>query len=88
MKKCNLMKLWAVLLLVTAMTLLTACHKKEEIQPERSEVIVEDTVSDAAIEEIPEVPVEVEQEETVQMFSFQDIYGQVYEVLLNEEVHL
>mgnify|MGYP003308713865 CR=1 FL=1 len=32
MKKCNQMKMWAVLLLVTAMTLLTACNKKEEIE--------------------------------------------------------
>ncbi len=88
MKKCNQMKMWAVLLLVTAMTLLTACNKKEEILPDTGEIQTEDSVSDAGIAESPEVPIEVEPEETVQMFSFKDVYGQVYEVPLNEEADM
>ncbi len=88
MKKCNLMKMWAVLLLVTAMTLLTACNKKEEIIPDTGDVQTEDMVSDAGLTEEPDVPIEVEPEETVQMFSFKDVYGQVYEVPLNEEADM
>ncbi|MGN0132685.1 MAG: glycoside hydrolase family 3 N-terminal domain-containing protein [Lachnospiraceae bacterium] len=89
-KNNNMIRRITLVCFVTAI-LLSGCKKQESSAPDRA---VRESVSAAAISEngIKEKETSAEQsaetEETRQMFSFRDVYGQLYEVSLNEEALL
>ena len=83
----------AVLVSVMITMLLTACgrQKNTELETAAGESVSAAGISrnEAEQETISkEVSTQLQEDTSVQMFSFKDVYGQVYEVALNEEAAL
>lgn len=82
-----------ILLLSVMAALLTACAKRQSADPERA---MEKSVSDSSVSQNERkaetasvtVSANLQREASVSMFSFTDVYGQVYEAALNEEATL
>ncbi len=72
--------------------MLFGCGKGEESENTQESVydaiLQEEDVQDSQEEEGMESVLDTEEEETQKMFSFRDVYGTTYEVLLNEEALL
>lgn len=82
-----------LLLTIMAAVLLTACGKRESAEPETSagkSVSAADISANETDGEVISVEVSAnsQAETSVKMFSFKDVYGQVYEAALNEEADL
>ena len=83
----------AVVVSVMITMLLTACGRQKNTEPETAagESVSAAGVSGNEAEQetiSEEVSTQLQEDTSVQMFSFKDVYGQVYEVALNEEAAL